>query len=192
MFIVFGYGLTEHRPISEGQDWTAQAVWHKPFQVSTTSLQQQLVSNVDLFFLSSPLLTACVIYFVFSCNETFFNLLLLLTCPDFFRLRDVSALKHSQKSVYSQKRDRTLEIQDFLDSKPQMRDFTKTRETKEQRKKPRRLSFNLLFCSCFSFATYSHNINPSHHCLLRNLMSGSFVLVMSLQVNVWSDTNASR
>ena len=152
--------------------------------MSTTSLQQQLVSNVDLFFLSSPLLTACVIYFVFSCNETFFNLLLLLTCPDFFRLRDVSALKHSQKSVYSQKRDRTLEIQDFLDSKPQMRDFTKTRETKEQRKKPRRLSFNLLFCFCFSFATYSHNINPSHHCLLRNLMSRSTMFVMSLHVNV--------
>ena len=88
------------------------------------------------------------------------------------------------RECLQQKRDRTLEIQEFLDSKPQMRDFKKTRETKEQRKKPRRLSFNLLLRSCFSLATSSHNINPSHHCLLRNLMSRSTMFVMSLHVNV--------
>ena len=50
-----------------------------------------------------------------------------------------------------------------------MRDFKKTRETKEQRKKARRLSSNLLLRSCFNLATFSHNTNPSHLCLLRKL-----------------------
>jgi len=101
-----------------------------------------------------------------------------------FLIKGCPGLEHSQESVYSQKRDRTLVIQEFLDSKPQMRDFKKTRETKEQRKKPRRLSFNLLLRFCFSLATSSHNVNPSHHCLLRNLMSRSTMFVMSLHVNV--------
>ena len=36
----------------------------------------------------------------------------------------------SKGSIYSQKRGRTLELQEFLDSKPQTRNFTKTIETK--------------------------------------------------------------
>ena len=36
----------------------------------------------------------------------------------------------SKESIYSQKRGRTLELQEFLDSKPQTRNFTKTIETK--------------------------------------------------------------
>jgi hypothetical protein len=33
MFTVFGYGQIEHKPISEGQDWTVQAIDMSKFLV---------------------------------------------------------------------------------------------------------------------------------------------------------------
>ena len=46
--------------------------------------------------------------------------------------RECSGLEYSQENVYNQMRDRTLELQEFLESKLQTKNFPKTRETKEQ------------------------------------------------------------
>jgi len=67
---------------------------------------------------------------------------------------------------------------DFSDSKPRMRDFINTRflrlktskegftnirnKAVKERKKARRLSFNLLLHSHFNHAINLHGINPSH------------------------------
>jgi len=55
------------------------------------------------------------------------------------------------------------ELKEFLNSKSQMSDFTNTRKKAiKQRKKTKRLSFNLLLGSRFNLAMYSHSINLSH------------------------------
>ena len=99
----------------------------------------------------------------------------------FFNKGLIQPLYPSCRYIYGQK------LQEFLNMKPQMRDFTTTRERNyKTKKKATRLSFNLLLrfltSSGFNFIISSCNTNPSQHqsisflvCLETNLMFRSSV-----------------
>ena len=78
---------------------------------------------------------------------------------DFFQIMKKVSLDHSHTNDNNQ----IKELKEFLNSKSQMSDFTNTRKKAiKQRKKTKRLSFNLLLGSRFNLAMYSRSINPSH------------------------------